>query len=100
MSFPEKMFEIQKNIRENSENINQYFKDLYSWEKDIIKKDNQLRGIETQSPVVIEENTKEKSKKEKKKETKEKREERLKRDAASIKDFYDRWDKFNYVRST
>jgi hypothetical protein len=103
MSLPDRMIEIQKNIRENSENINQYFKDLYSWEKDIVKKDNQLRGIETQTPVVTKEVANEKKKKEKKKKNKnegetDKTSERMKRDKASIKDFYDRWDKFNIVR--
>jgi len=103
MSLPDRMIEIQKNIRENSENINQYFKDLYSWEKEIVKKDNQLRGIETQVPVVTNEVTNEKKRKEKKKKKKnesetDKTSEILKRDKASIKDYYDRWDKFNIVR--
>jgi hypothetical protein len=103
MSLPDRMIEIQKNIRENSENINQYFKDLYSWEKEIVKKDNQLRGIETQVPVVTNEVTNQKKRKEKKKKKKnesetDKTSEILKRDKASIKDYYDRWDKFNIVR--
>ena len=90
---PDKLIEIQKNIRENSQNIQEYFKDLYNWEKDIVVKDNKLRGIESQAtssvvneiPKVI------------KKEDKITSEDKLKRDKASIKDFYDRWDKFKIV---
>ena len=90
---PDKLIEIQKNIRENSQNIQEYFKDLYNWEKDIVVKDNKLRGIESQAtssvvneiPKVI------------KKEDKITSEDKLKRDKDSIKYFYDRWDKFKIV---
>lgn len=98
-----KAFEIQKQIRDNQLTLTEFMKDLNYWEKDIESKDTLLRkekGHYTQNQSLITESYNEKEKNELQKdkyksENNKKIMESLKRDKNSIKNFYDKWDKFN-----
>lgn len=43
MSSPNKAIELQLQIRQNAEELQDFVKDLESWEKDIKEKDHDLR---------------------------------------------------------
>ena len=84
----DKSFLLQKQIIENSHNIQDYLKDLNSWEKEMISKDKII--TETQKPLIkITKN----EKGEKKEETIQNS--KLIRDKNSIGDYYKEWDKIN-----
>lgn len=101
---------LQKQIMENSKSINEYFKDLFDWEKDISKRDQIVKGESVKNPIQINknliknetENSKEKeidnlSNKEEVTDNVSRNENnavKLKRDINSIKDYYKEWDKF------
>jgi len=99
---------LQKQIMENSKSINEYFKDLYDWEKDISKRDKIVKGESIKNPIPINKNlikqeTENSNKKEnineenntiKNRENKEDKNTKLKRDTTSMKDYYKEWDKF------
>ena len=88
----DKLFEIQKQIRDNQVTITNYMKDFSNWEKEMEQKDSLLRkentNNQTQSIVLEKQNEKnfEKNKKIK---------ENLKRDGTSIRNYYDNWGKFD-----
>ena len=93
----EKAILLQKQIMDNSRNINEYYKDFESWVEDMNKKDNKLLNIQSKEPkkeVIINEDAEIELKKEKIRKAKElARQNKLKRDGNSIKDYYDNWDK-------
>ena len=95
----EKAFLLQRQIMDNSRNINDYYKDFESWVEDMNKKDNKLLNIQSQEPekeVIINEEAEIELKKEKIRKAKElAKQNKLKRDGNSIKDYYDNWDKVN-----
>ena len=95
----EKAILLQKQIMDNSRNINEYYKDFESWVEDMNKKDNKLLNIQSQEPkkeVIINEDAEIELKKEKIRKAKElARQNKLKRDGNSIKDYYDNWDRVN-----
>jgi len=95
----EKAFLLQRQIMENSRNINDYYKDFENWVEDMNKKDNKLLKIQSQEPekeVIINEEAEIELKKEKIRKAKElAKQNKLKRDGNSIKDYYDNWDKVN-----
>jgi len=95
---------LQKQIMDNSKSINEYFKDLFDWEKDISKRDQIVKCESTKNPIQINknfvsetENIKEKEENKNsdlnKKDNSEKTE-KLKRDTTMMKDYYAAWDKF------
>jgi tetratricopeptide (TPR) repeat protein len=83
---PYKSLHVQKQIMDNSKSINEYYKDLMNWQKQISLKDK-----------IIKDNFKEKEKFENTEEnnSNSKIKENLKRDVNSIKDYYNHWDKFD-----
>jgi tetratricopeptide (TPR) repeat protein len=91
-----KSIEIQKQIRENSTSIQDYFKDLLDWQKEINAKDK-LINTNFKSKVPKTYNTIETSKDDKDENSDNNKliKENLKRDVNSIKDYYNQWDKFN-----
>ena len=95
----EKAILLQKQIMDNSRNINEYYKDFESWVEDMNKKDNKLLNIQSQEPkkeAIINEDAEIELKKEKIRKAKElARQNKLKRDGNSIKDYYDNWDRVN-----
>ena len=95
----EKAILLQKQIMDNSRNINEYYKDFESWVEDMNKKDNTLLNIQSKEPkkeVIINDDAEIELKKEKIRKAKElARQNKLKRDGNSIKDYYDNWDKVN-----
>ena len=95
----EKAILLQKQIMDNSRNINEYYKDFESWVEDMNKKDNKLLNIQSQEPkkeVIINEDAELELKREKIRKAKElARQNKLKRDGNSIKDYYDNWDRVN-----
>ena len=95
----EKAFLLQRQIMDNSRNINEYYKDFESWVEDMNKKDNKLLNIQSKEPkkeAIINEDAEIEFKKEKIRKAKElARQNKLKRDGNSIKDYYDNWDKVN-----
>jgi tetratricopeptide (TPR) repeat protein len=93
-----KTIEIQKQIRENSANIQNYFKDLSEWQKEINTKDKIIdTNFKQKDPKLY--NTIEASKTETQIESTVNKnaeiKERLKRDVNSVKDYYNHWDKFD-----
>ena len=95
----EKAILLQRQIMDNSRNINDYYKDFESWVEDMNKKDNKLLNIKSQEPekeVIFNEEAELELKKEKIRKAKElAKQNKLKRDGNSIKDYYDNWDKVN-----
>ena len=95
----EKAILLQRQIMDNSRNINEYYKDFESWVEDMNKKDNKLLNIQSQEPkkeVIINEDAELEIKREKIRKAKElAKQNKLKRDGNSIKDYYDNWDKVN-----
>lgn len=99
---------LQKQIMENSKSINEYFKDLFDWEKDINKRDEIVKSESIKNPIQINKNlikqeTENSNKKENtdvenntliNKENKDDKNFKLKRDTTSMKDYYKEWDKF------
>jgi tetratricopeptide (TPR) repeat protein len=83
---PYKSLHVQKQIMDNSKSINEYYKDLMNWQKEISQKDkiikDNFKGKENF------ENTEQNSSNSEIKEN-------LKRDVNSIKDYYNHWDKFD-----
>jgi hypothetical protein len=98
-----KPFDLQKQIMDNSKNVNEYFSDLFKWEKEINQRDKILENQSKKNPVkpykpneIPENNNQNKKKKDKKnKEEKKKDFAILKRDTNNMKDYYKEWDKFN-----
>jgi tetratricopeptide (TPR) repeat protein len=81
---------IQKQIRDNSKSVNEYYNDLMQWQREISQKDKIIKDNfkgkeifynEEQNINSISNNTEIK--------------EKLKRDVNSIKEYYNQWDKFN-----
>ena len=95
----EKAILLQRQIMDNSRNINDYYKDFESWVEDMNKKDNKLLNIKSQEPekeVIFNEEAEIELKKEKIRKARElAKQNKLKRDGNSIKDYYDNWDKVN-----
>ena len=95
----EKAILLQKQIMDNSRNINEYYKDFENWVEDMNKKDNKLLNIKSKEPekrVIINEEAELELKKEKIRKARElAKQNKLKRDGNSIKDYYDNWDKVN-----
>jgi hypothetical protein len=92
---------------ENSKSINEYYKDLVEWEKDISKSDKIVKGESFKNPIQINKNLiKKEAEKSKEKENKpvkideapnnenENKVVKLKRDTNSIHEYYREWDKF------
>ena len=95
----EKAILLQKQIMDNSRNINEYYKDFENWVDEMNKKDNKILSIKSKEPqkeVIINDDAEIELKKEKIKKAKElARQNKLKRDGNSIKDYYDNWDRVN-----
>ncbi len=97
---------------ENSKSINEYYKDLMDWEKDISKRDQIVKGESNKNPIQInkkliknEKETENSNEKENENANHEKllngkenetdnKTVKLKRDVNSIKEYYKEWDKF------
>ena len=95
----EKAILIQRQHIDNTNNINEYYKDFESWVEDMNKKDIKLLNIQSQEPkkeVIINEDAELELKREKIRKAKElAKQNKLKRDGNSIKDYYDNWDRVN-----
>ena len=95
----EKAILLQKQIMDNSRNINEYYKDFESWVDEMNKKDTKILNIKSKEPekeVIINDEAEIELKKEKIKQAKEiAKQNKLKRDGNSIKDYYDNWDRVN-----
>ncbi len=92
-----KSIALQRQIVENSKNINQYYTEFNDWVEDMNKKDNILTQIKLKEPKkdpIISSGEDEKEKREKIKNAHlEAQMNKYKRDKNSIKDYYDNWDK-------
>ncbi len=92
-----KSIALQRQIVENSKNINQYYTEFNDWVEDMNKKDNILTQIKLKEPkkeVIVSSGEDEKERLEKIKNAhKEAQMNKYKRDKNSIKDYYDNWDK-------
>ena len=95
----EKAILLQRQIMDNSRNINEYYKDFESWVDEMNKKDDKILNIKSKEPqkeIIINEDAEIEYKKEKIKKAKElAKQNKLKRDGNSIKDYYDNWDRVN-----
>ena len=95
----EKAILLQKQIMDNSRNINEYYKDFESWVEEMNKKDTKILNLKSKEPqkeVIINDDAEIELKKEKIRKAKElARQNKLKRDGNSIKDYYDNWDRVN-----
>ena len=95
----EKAFLLQRQIMDNSRNINEYYKDFENWVEEMNKKDNKILNLKSKEPqkeVIINDDAEIELKKEKIRKAKElARQNKLKRDGNSIKDYYDNWDRVN-----
>ena len=95
----EKAILLQKQIMDNSRNINEYYKDFESWVDEMNKKDTKILNIKSKEPekeVIINDDAEIELKKEKIRKAKElARQNKLKRDGNSIKDYYDNWGGVN-----
>jgi tetratricopeptide (TPR) repeat protein len=91
---------IQQQIMENSKSINDYVKDLYDWEKDVVKKDNIIKNqtqnikkdpkpkiIQVEKSILENQNTNHHD------DQSSSTNKKLKRDINSIGDYYKEWDK-------
>lgn len=96
-----KLFEIQRQIKENSMSISDYLKDLNEWEKEIKTKDKILKSqtkVNNQPSKFINEqiqDTSNHSASVNELETANSTTKILKRDVNSIKDYYDAWNRIN-----
>ena len=92
-----KSIALQRQIVENSKNINQYYTEFNDWVEDMNKKDNILTQIKLKEPkkeVIVSSSEDERERLEKIKNAhKEAQMNKYKRDKNSIKDYYDNWDK-------
>ena len=92
-----KSIALQRQIVENSKNINQYYTEFNDWVEDMNKKDNILTQIKLKDPkkeVIVSSGEDERERLEKIKNAhKEAQMNKYKRDKNSIKDYYDNWDK-------
>ena len=92
-----KSIALQRQIVENSKNINQYYTEFNDWVEDMNKKDNILTQIKLKEPkkeVIVSSGEDERERLEKIKNAhKEAQMNKYKRDKNSIKDYYDNWDK-------
>ena len=95
----EKAILLQRQIMDNSRNINEYYKDFESWVDEMNKKDTKILNIKSKEPekeVIINDDAEKELKIEKIKKAKElAKQNKLKRDGNSIKDYYDNWDRVN-----
>ena len=95
----EKAILLQRQIMDNSRNINEYYKDFESWVDEMNKKDTKILNIKSKEPqkeVIINDDGEIELKKEKIRKVKElAKQNKLKRDGNSIKDYYDNWDRVN-----
>ena len=95
----EKAILLQRQIMDNSRNINEYYKDFESWVDEMNKKDTKILNIKSKEPqkeVIINDDGEIELKKEKIRKAKElAKQNKLKRDGNSIKDYYDNWDRVN-----
>ena len=95
----EKAILLQRQIMDNSRNINEYYKDFESWVDEMNKKDTKILNIKSKEPekeVIINDEAEIELKKEKIKKAKEiAKQNKLKRDGNSIKDYYDNWGGVN-----
>ena len=95
----EKAILLQRQIMDNSRNINEYYKDFENWVDEMNKKDTKILSIKSKEPqkeVIINDDAEIELKKEKIKKAKEiAKQNKLKRDGNSIKDYYDNWDRVN-----
>ena len=95
----EKAFLLQRQIMDNSRNINDYYRDFESWVDEMNSKDKIISNIKSQEPEkkpIINEDAELELKREKIRKAKElAKQNKLKRDGNSIKDYYDNWDRVN-----
>lgn len=94
-----KLFEIQRQIKENSMSISDYLKDLHEWEKEINSKDKilktQSKGIKANKENSKNLQTETKNESKSQIENNKPGEKNFKRDKNSIKDYYDAWNKID-----
>lgn len=90
----QRIYEVQKQIRENQLTLTQYMKDLSAWEKDISEKDmlleRETKSYNSTAPKSIEvkpNNVKVSKNKQIK--------DNLKRDGTSLRNYYDNWNQFD-----
>lgn len=113
---PSHSMNMQRQIMENSKNVNEYFSELFKWEKEINQRDKILENQSKKNPVKPykekeipdnksnktenQEKEKEKEQDKKKQNKKNKKDfENLKRDTNNMKDYYKEWDKFVNTKS-
>ena len=100
-----KQIDLQTNIINNSKSLHDYYKDFNSWEKEINEKDKILAKTDfkpKKSDFLLERENPEDLKgipnfAEKKNKKKKEKDTTLKRDGNPIKDYYDKWDRFDPV---
>ncbi|KRX09003.1 hypothetical protein PPERSA_01890 [Pseudocohnilembus persalinus] len=97
---PNQLFKIQKQIRENAEDLRNYVEDLYEWEEAVEKKPKiqNKKNSEIKAPVrgEAEINIENQEEKQTQKENITKiKNKNLVRDANTVQDYYKAWDKFN-----
>lgn len=99
-----KSIAIQRQIMENSKNLNKYYEEFDDWISEMNKKDkivSQIKSTETQNSKKTDKklestiNSKEDIKNKEKKVNDDKFK-KYKRDGNSIKDYYDNWDKVDF----
>ena len=90
---------LQKQVMENSKNINEYYKDFEAWVTEMNNKDKIISNIKSKEPekeIIKNDENEKKLNLEKIRKAKElAKENKLKRDGNSIKDYYDNWDRVN-----
>lgn len=95
----EKAILLQRQIIDNSRNINEYYRDFESWVDEMNNKDKIISSIKSKEPekkAIINDEAEIELKKEKIRKAKElAKANKLKRDGNSIKDYYDNWDRVN-----
>ena len=95
----EKAILLQRQIMDNSRNINEYYRDFESWVDEMNNKDKIISSIKSKEPekkAIINDEAELELKKEKIRKAKElAKANKLKRDGNSIKDYYDNWDRVN-----
>ena len=94
-----KAFMIQKQVMENSRNINEYYKDFEAWVTEMNNKDKIISNIKSKEPekeiIKNDENEKQLNLEKIRKAKELAKANKLKRDGNSIKDYYDNWDRVN-----
>ena len=95
----EKAILLQRQIMDNSRNINEYYRDFESWVDEMNNKDKIISNIKSKEPekkAIINDEAELELKKEKIRKAKElAKANKLKRDGNSIKYYYDNWDRVN-----